>query len=69
MVKKVLLSALVMAALVAAPRPARAAGCNTDLLDCYTRAATIDSFWYRTAAALNCELDYADCLRLAVVGS
>jgi hypothetical protein len=68
MVKKVLLSALVMAALLVAPRPAKA-GCNSDLLDCYVRAATIDSFWYRTAAALNCELDYADCLRLAVVGS
>ena len=68
MVKNVLVSALVLTALVAAPRPA-SAGCNTDLLDCYTRAATIDSFWYRTAAALNCELDYADCLRLALVGS
>ena len=68
MVKNVLLSALVMMALVVAPRPAKA-GCNTDLLDCYARAATIDSFWYRTAAALNCELDFADCLRLALVGS
>ena len=68
MVKNVLVSALVMAALVAAPRPANA-NCNADLLDCYARAAAIDNFWYRTAAALNCELDYADCLRLALVGS
>ena len=68
MVKNVMVSALLMAALVVAPRPAKA-GCTTDLLDCYTRAATIDSFWYRTAAGLNCELDYADCLRLALVGA
>jgi hypothetical protein len=67
MVKKVLLCAFVLAGVVAAPRPAMA-GCTGDLLDCYTRAATIDSFWYRSAAGLDCELDYADCVRQRLVG-
>ncbi len=67
MVKKVLICAFVMAGLAAAPRPALA-GCADDLLDCYTRAAKIDNFWYRTAAGLNCELDYAACVRMLLVG-
>jgi hypothetical protein len=53
---------------MAAPRPALA-GCSTDLLDCYTRAAQIDSFWYRTAAGLDCEIDYAGCLRAQLLGA
>jgi hypothetical protein len=71
MVKKGLLCAFVLAGVVAAPRPAMAlmAGCGSDLLDCYTRAANIDSFWYRTAAGLDCELDYADCVRQRLVGA
>ena len=68
MVKKSLLGVFVLAGLVAAPRPAMA-GCGMDLLDCYGRAAKIDNFWYRTAAGLDCEFDYADCLRQRVVGA
>lgn len=62
MVKKVLLSAIVLTGVMAAPRPAMA-GCTTDLLDCYAAAAKIDGFWYRTAAGLDCELAYAGCVR------
>ena len=68
MVKKSLFCVFVLAGFVAAPRPAMA-GCAGDLLDCYGRAARIDSFWYRTAAGLDCEFDYADCLRQRVVGA
>jgi len=39
------------------------------LLDCYTAAAKIDSFWYRTAAGIDCEFSYADCLREILIGS
>lgn len=67
MVKKVLFSMFVLAALVGAPRPALA-GCTTDLLDCYAQAAKIDSFWYRTAAGLDCELAYAGCVRQTLIG-
>ena len=71
MVKKGLFCVFVLAGFVAASRPAMALrpGCASDLLDCYTRAASIDSFWYRTAAGLDCELDYADCVRQRLVGA
>jgi hypothetical protein len=65
-----LICVLVLAGFVTAPRTAMAmAGCASDLLDCYTRAANIDSFWYRTAAGLDCELDFADCARLRLIGA
>ena len=67
MVKTVLVSAFVLAGLVAAPRSAQA-GCGDDLLDCYTRAAKIDNFWYRTAAGLDCEIDFASCVRQVLIG-
>jgi len=68
MVKKTLLALVVLAGFAAAPRPAMA-GCTTDLADCYGRAAGIDSFWYRWAAGLDCELDYAECVRIKLIGT
>lgn len=68
MVKRMLLSACVLAGLLGAPRSALA-GCTSDLLDCYTQAAKIDSFWSRSAAGLDCELAYAGCLREALIGA
>ena len=68
MVKKVLCTALVLTGLVAAPRPALA-GCTTTLAGCYTAAAKIDSFWYRWAAGLDCELDYVECVRVKLIGA
>ena len=68
MVKKILLTLVVLTGMAAAPRPAMA-GCTTDLADCYVRAAKIDSFWYRWAAGLDCELDYAECARIKLVGA
>ena len=67
MVKKILLALMILAGVVAAPRPAMA-GCTTDLANCYENAAKIDSFWYRWAAGLDCELDYAECIRIKLVG-
>jgi hypothetical protein len=68
MVKKTLLALVVLAGFAGAPRPAIAGGCTTDLLDCYTAAAKIDSFWYRWAGGLDCELNYTDCVRRRVIG-
>jgi hypothetical protein len=68
MVKKVLFAALVLMGLVAVPQPALA-GCTTALADCYTAAAKIDSFWYRWAAGLDCELDYVECVRVKLIGT
>ena len=45
------------------------AGCTTDLGTCYQRAANVDSFWYRWAAGIDCELDYVECLRVMLIGS
>jgi hypothetical protein len=67
MVKKVILALVVFAGFAAAPRPA-IAGCTTDLADCYEAAAKIDSFWYRWAAGLDCELDYTECVRVKLIG-
>jgi hypothetical protein len=68
MVKKLLFACVLLAGLAATPRPA-IAGCTTDLADCYERAATIDSFWYRWAAGLDCELDYTECVRVKLIGA
>jgi hypothetical protein len=68
MVRMILVCVVVLSGLVTMPRLVFA-GCNSDLLDCYGRAAQIDNFWYRTAAGLDCELDYASCLRLAMIGA
>ena len=68
MVKKVLLTLVVLAAVAATPRSAMA-GCTTTLADCYTAAAKIDSFWYRWAAGLDCELDYTECVRIKLIGT
>jgi len=70
MVKRLLLSAaLAIPAIAGMPQPAFAQRCATDLLDCYGRAAKIDNFWYRTAAGLDCELDFAECVRVKLFGS
>ena len=68
MVKKMLMIMVVAAGSLAAPRPALA-GCTTDLGDCYLAAAKVDSFWYRWAAGLDCELDYAECVRIKLIGA
>jgi hypothetical protein len=67
MVKKTLFAFVVLVGFAAAPTPA-IAGCTTELGDCYVRAAKEDSFWYRWAAGIDCELDYTDCVRRHVIG-
>lgn len=42
--------------------------CFTDLLNCYTAAAGIADFWWRFAAALDCELDFVECVRVKIIG-
>ena len=67
MVKKILMAFVVLAGFAATPSPA-IAGCTTDLGDCYARAAKVDSFWYRWAAGIDCELDYTECVRRKLIG-
>ena len=68
MVTKILLTALVLVGAVAVPRPAMAS-CNTAMLQCFEAAAKIDSFWYRWAAGLDCELNYIECTRIKLIGT
>ena len=65
--KKTLLAFVVLAGFAATPRSA-IAGCTVELGDCYIRAAKVDGFWSRSAAGLDCELDYADCVRRKLLG-
>ena len=48
--------------------PAHAMPCFTDLANCYYRAAVVDSFWYRWAAGLDCELGFVRCARQDLTG-
>jgi hypothetical protein len=55
----------VLAALVIAmgsAKPASAEQCAQDLVGCYQQAATLDGFWQRAAAGLDCEFSYAGCV-------
>jgi len=47
---------------IGSAKPASAEQCTQDLLGCYQQAATLDGFWQRTAAGLDCELNYASCV-------
>jgi hypothetical protein len=44
------------------------AGCFEDAANCFYAASRHDSFVWRTLAALDCELDLAECARKKVVG-
>ena len=68
MVKKILFAAIVLMGFVGMPRSAFA-GCTTTLADCFGSAAAIESFWYRWAAGLDCELDYVECVREKLIGA
>jgi hypothetical protein len=67
MVKKGVLAFVLMVGLISVPRAAQA-GCTVTLSHCMEAAAKIDSFWYRFAAGLDCELDYVECVRIKLVG-
>jgi len=42
--------------------------CNQDLRLCYFRAALADTWWEMWAMGMDCELNYADCTRRALIG-
>lgn len=67
MVKKSVLTAIVLAGFVTVPRSA-AAGCTSQFGDCAIAANRQPGFWSQYTAFIDCELDYVECLRIAVVG-
>jgi len=68
MKKLVLVGLLMMAGFPAVVRADEGPGCATTLADCYRAAARIDSFWYRWAAGIDCELDFIECSRRKIMG-
>ncbi len=60
---------LVLVAVLGAPVSASTrAECFQNLADCFVGSAYVDSFWYRTWEALDCELNFISCVRIAVFG-
>ena len=49
-------------------RSAWARRCFGDLRTCFYRSARIDDFFERTLGGLDCELDFAECLREKLAG-
>jgi hypothetical protein len=44
------------------------AGCFIALAECYGRAAAETTYWRSVLASGDCELDFADCVRRALIG-
>jgi hypothetical protein len=44
------------------------AQCFSNLAACYQRAALRDTWWERSLAGADCELDFIDCTRRALIG-
>ena len=42
--------------------------CTQTLRECYGHAATRQSVWEMWAAGVDCELDYVQCARRAIIG-
>ena len=61
--------ALAVIFVLAGTRPASAQiACFTNLANCYQRAALRDTWWERSLAGADCELEFVDCARRAVIG-
>jgi hypothetical protein len=64
---KIAVTLVVLAGLVAVPRSATA-GCSSAYWDCAAAAYKNPSFWSWYAAQIDCELDYVECVRIAMLG-
>ena len=42
--------------------------CFSDMANCFQSSSLVDSFWFRTWHALDCEIEFVTCLRLAIFG-
>ncbi len=49
--------------------PEGRAGCTAELFSCYWRAAGLNNWLDRFVAALDCEIEYAGCIRRRIVGA
>ena len=67
MVTKRVLTLIVCGWLVVVPRSVMA-DCTSQFWDCARSAYKIPSFWGWYAAQIDCELDYIECERIALIG-
>ena len=67
MVKKIVSTLIVFAWLVLVPHSAMA-DCSSRFWDCAKTAYKIPDFWSWYAAQIDCELDYIECERIALIG-
>ena len=67
MVKKIVLTLAVLVCLLTVPHPAMAA-CTSQFGDCIIAANKQPNFWSQYSAFIDCELDYVECLRVALIG-
>lgn len=58
---------LLLSALLTTPVSAQTS-CFTSMASCFESTASIGSFWHRTWKALDCELGFIACVRIAVFG-
>lgn len=65
--KKIVLTLIVFVWLVAVPRSAMA-DCSSQFWNCAKAAYEIPDFWSWYAAQIDCELDYVECQRIALIG-
>ena len=65
--KKTLLTVMIFGWLVGVPRSAMA-DCSSKFWDCAKEAYKATSFWPWYAAQIDCELDYVECQRIALIG-
>lgn len=65
--KRIVFILLVFGWLAAVPALATA-DCSSKFWDCAKAAYRIESFWGWYAAQIDCELDYVECERIALIG-
>jgi hypothetical protein len=59
---------LAIAFVLAGSRTVSAQECFTNLANCYQRAALRDTWWERSFGGADCELQFIDCTRRAIIG-
>ena len=67
MMKRILLTMIVSGGLVGVSSPAMA-DCSSKYWDCAKAAYQNPDFWSWYAAQIDCELDYIECERIALIG-
>ena len=63
------LAIFALALVVSDSQPAMAQSCRAGLRECFFRAALESNYWYMWRKGLDCEVDFADCVRHVLLGN